>query len=64
MANERFEQGGDKRELTDIIYIVTICHACMPICRQCSPVYVIPTREPACMTHNYLLCTTPLDQRQ
>jgi len=35
------KQGGDTRELTDIIYIVTICHACMPICRQCQHMYLI-----------------------
>lgn len=34
------KQDGDKRTLTDMVYIVTICHACMPVCRQC-PIYTL-----------------------
>ena len=30
-----------RKTLTDIVYIVTICHACMPVCRQCQHVYVM-----------------------
>jgi len=64
MASERFEQGGDKRELTDIIYIcndLPCLYANISIVLTC---VCNTTREPACMTHNYLLCTTPLDRRQ
>jgi hypothetical protein len=34
------KQDGDRKTLTDIVYIVTICHACMPVCRQC-PIYTL-----------------------
>jgi len=55
------KQDGDKRTLTDMVYILTICHACMPVCRQCSIIYVV-FQENLLVWHKISKCTTPQEQ--
>lgn len=53
----------DTRELTDIIYVCNIspCLYVNMSVIECSNVYVMPSREPDCMTHKYLCVRPPLD---